>query len=116
MRFEIAVDAQRRRARTDLSQQSAFDEKPQIVVDRGKRNGRNATPDRSVNVFWRIVAVRGDDGLIDHLALVRDRQTVLVGQLAELFMRETHNYRMRIIIKLSEAACNHESSCGLKEP
>ena len=40
-----------------------------------------------------------DDGLIDHLTLVRDRQTVLRGQLTELFMGEAHDYRMRMIIK-----------------
>jgi hypothetical protein len=30
---------------------------------------------------------------------VRDRQTVLRGQLTELFMGEAHDYRMRMIIK-----------------
>jgi hypothetical protein len=30
---------------------------------------------------------------------VRDRQTVLRGQLTELCMGEAHDYRMRIIIK-----------------
>ena len=44
-----------------------------------------------------------DDGLIDHLTLVRDRQTVLRGQLTELFMGEAHDYRMRMIIKRSRA-------------
>jgi len=38
MRFEIAVHAQRGRMRSDLSQQPALDEKPQVVVDRGERN------------------------------------------------------------------------------
>jgi hypothetical protein len=97
MRFEIAVHAQRGRMRSDLSQQPALDEKPQIVVDRGERNGWNATSDRGVNVFWGMVSVGSDDGLIDHLTLVRDRQTVLRGQLTELFMGENqaHNYRMR---------------------
>src|ERR1700693_623444 len=99
MRFEIAVHEQRGRMRTDLSQHPTLDEKPQIVVDRGQRNGWNAAPDRGVNVFWGIVPVGGDDGLIDHLTLVRDRQTVLRGQLTELFMGEAHDYRMRIIIK-----------------
>ena len=73
MRFEIAVHAQRGRMRTDFAQQSTLDEKPQIVVDRGQRNGRNATPDRGVNAFRRMVPVGSDDGLIDHLPLVRDR-------------------------------------------
>ncbi len=99
MRFEIAVHAQRGRMRSDLPQQPALDEKPQIVVDRSERNGWNATPDRGVNVFRRMVAVGSDDGLIDHLALVRDRQTVLLGQFTELFMGKTHDYRIRIIIK-----------------
>src|SRR5437899_9969587 len=99
MWFEIAVHAQRGGMRSDLSQQPTLDEKTQIVVDRGERNRRNATPDRAVNVFWRIVSVRRDDSLIDHLTLVRDRQTVLRGQLAELFMGETHDYRLRTIIK-----------------
>ena len=99
MRFEIAIHAQRGRMRSDLSQQPALDEKPQIVVDRGQRNGWNATPDRGVNVFRRIVSVGSDDGLIDHLTLVGDRQAVLLGQLTELFMGEAHDYRMRIIIK-----------------
>jgi hypothetical protein len=92
MRFEIAVHAQRGRMRSDLSQQPTLDEKPQIVVDRGERNGRNTTPDRGVNVFGRVVSVGSDDGLIDHLALVRDRQTVLRGQLTELFMGKAHDY------------------------
>src|SRR5258708_15173718 len=99
MRFEIAVHAQRGRMRTDLPKQPTLDEKPQIVVDRGERNGWNATSDRGVNVFRRMVSVGTDDGLIDHLTLVRDRQTVLLGQLTELFMTEAHDYRMRIIIK-----------------
>jgi hypothetical protein len=30
---------------------------------------------------------------------VRDRQTVLRGQLTELFMSEVHNYRIRTSIK-----------------
>src|SRR5271167_1171952 len=99
MRFEIAIHAQRVRMRTDLPQQPTLDEKPQILVDRGQRNGWNPTPDRGVNVLRRIVSVGGDDGLIDHLALVRDRQTVLRGQLTELFMSEAHDYRIIISIK-----------------
>jgi hypothetical protein len=98
MRFEVAIDAQRRRMRSDLSQQPTRDEKPQIVVDRGQRNGWNATPDRSVNDFWRMMSVRSDDGLIDHLTLVGDRQTVLRGQFTELFVGEAHNYRIRMSI------------------
>jgi hypothetical protein len=85
--------------RSDLSQQPTLDEKPQIVVDRGERNGWNAVPDRGVNVFWGMVSVGSDDGLKDHLTLVRDRQTVLRGQLTELFMGEAHDYRIRISIK-----------------
>ena len=92
MRFEIAVHAQRGRMRSNLSQQSTLDEKPQIVVHRGERNGWNATPDRGVNVFWGMVPVGSDDGFKDHLPLVRDRQTVLRGQLTELLMSEAHNY------------------------
>ena len=99
MRFEIAVHPQRGRMRSDLSQQPALDEKPQIVVDRGQRNGWNAAPHCGVDVFRGIVSVGSDDGLIDHLALVRDRQPMLRGQLTELFMGETHDYRMRIIIE-----------------
>jgi len=99
MRFKIAIHAQRRRVWAYFSQQSALDEKPEIVVDRGQRDGWNAPADRRVNVFWGIVPVRSDDGLIDHLALVRDRQIVLRGEFTELFMGEAHNYRMRISIK-----------------
>ena len=99
MRFEIAVHTQSRRVRSNLSQHPALDEKPQIVVDRSERNGWNAAPDRGANVFWGMVPVGSDDGPIDHLTLVRDRQTVLRGQLTELFMGETHDYRMRIIVK-----------------
>jgi hypothetical protein len=98
MRFEIAVHTQSRRMRSDLSQQSAFDKKPQIVIDRSQRNRWNATPDRGVNVFWRMMSVRSDDCFIYHLTLVRDRQTVSLGQLTEVFMGETHDYRMRMII------------------
>ncbi len=92
MRFEIAVHAQSGRMRSNLSQQSAFDEKPEIVVDGGQRNGWNATPDRSINIFWGMVSMGSDDGLIDDLALMRDRQTMLRRQLTELFMGETHDY------------------------
>jgi hypothetical protein len=73
VRFEIAVHTQGGRMRTNLSQQPAFNKKPQVVVDGSERNGWNATPDRSVNVFWRIVSVGSDDSLINHLTLVRDR-------------------------------------------
>jgi hypothetical protein len=103
MTFKIAVHAQRGGMRSDLSQQPALNEKPQIVVDRGERNGRNAPPHRGVDVFGGIVTVGSDDSLIDHLTLVRDRQTVLRGQLTELLMSEAHDYRIRIIIKLSGA-------------
>jgi len=106
MRFEIAVHEQRGRMRTDLSQQPTLDEKPQIVIDRGERNRWNAASHRGVNVFRRIVSVRSNDGLIDHLTLVRNRQTVLLGELTELFMREAHNYRMRVIIKRPGAVFN----------
>ncbi len=99
MGFEIAVHAQRGRMRSDLSQHPTLDEKPQIVVNSGERNGWNTTPDGGVNIFWGIVSVGSDNGLKDHLTLVRDRQTVLRGQLAELFVGDAHDYRMRIIIK-----------------
>ncbi len=99
MRFQITIHAQCGRMRSDLSQHPTLDEKPQIVVDRGQRNRRNAPSDRSVNFFWRMVSLGSDDGLIDHLTLVRDRQTVLRGQLTELFMCEAQHYRTTIIIK-----------------
>src|SRR5579872_131759 len=99
MRFEVAVHAQCGRMRTDLAQQPTFDEKPQIVVDRGHRNRWNATPDRGINAFWRMMSVGSDDRLIDHLTLVRDRQTVLRSQLTELLMGKTHDYWIRMIIK-----------------
>ena len=92
VRFKIAVHAQRGRMRSDLSQQPALDEKPQIVVNRGERNGWNATPDRGVYVFWGMVSVGSDDGLKDQLTLMRDRQAVLRGQFTELLMGEAHDY------------------------
>jgi len=49
--------------------------------------------------FRGMVSMGSDHGLIDHLALVCDRQTVLHGQLTELLMGEAHDYRMRMIIK-----------------
>jgi hypothetical protein len=85
--------------RSNLSQQSALDEKPQIVVDGGEGNGWNATPHRGINIFWGMVSVGSDDSLIDHLTLVSDRQAVLLGQLTELCMGEAHDYWVRIIIK-----------------
>ena len=99
MRFQIAVHAQGGGVRTDLSQQPTVHEETQIVVDRGERNGWNAPPDRGVNFFGRMVSMGGDDGFIDNLALVRDRQAVLPRQLAELFMGEAHDYWTRMIIK-----------------
>src|SRR5580704_2810534 len=89
--------------RSDLAQQPTLDEKPQVVVNGGEGNGRNAAPDRGVNVLWRIVPVGSDNSFIDHLTLVRDRQTVLCGQLTELFGAEAHDYRIRMIIKRLEA-------------
>src|SRR5579872_1654441 len=115
MRFEIAVHQQRGRMRTDLSQHPALDEQPQIVIDRGQRNGWDAASHRGVNVFRRIVPVGSDHSLIDDLTLVRYRQTVLVGQLTELFMSEAHNYRMRIIIKGPRAVFNRNLSATLEE-
>ncbi len=99
MRFEIAVHAQGGRMRSHLSQQPTLDEKPQIVVDRRERNRGYPASDRGVDVFWGIVSMRRDHRLIDHLTLVRDRQTMLRGQLTELLMGKTHDYWMRIIIK-----------------
>jgi hypothetical protein len=43
--------------------------------------------------------VGSDDGLIDHLTLVRDRQAVLRGQFTELLVGEAHNYWITMIIK-----------------
>jgi hypothetical protein len=103
MRFEIAVHAQGGRMRSDLSQQTALDEKPEIVVDRSERNGWNAAPDRGINVFRGIVPVGSDDSLVYHLTLVRNRQSVLRSQFTELLMSVAHNYRMRMIIKLPKA-------------
>ena len=62
-----------------------------------------------MNVFRGIVSVGSDDGLIDHLPLVRDRQPVLRGQFTELFMGEAHNYWIRIIIKQSGTVSTPES-------
>ena len=92
VRFEIAVHAQRGSMRSNLSQQSALDEKPQIVVHGGERNRWNATPDRSINVFRGIVSVGSNDSLINYLPLVRDCQTMLRRQLTKLLVGETHNY------------------------
>lgn len=99
MRFEIAIHAQRGGMRRDLSQQPTLDKKPEIVVDRGERNGWNAAPDRSVNIFRGVVTAGGNDSLIDYLTLVRNCQTVLVSQFPELHVGEAHNYWMRMIIK-----------------
>src|ERR1700733_668128 len=103
MRCEVAIHAQRGRMRSDLSQQPALYEKPQIVVDRGQRNRWNAASDCGVHLFRGIVPVGGGDRLIDHLTLVRDRQPVLRGQLTEVFMGEAHDYRIIIIIKRASA-------------
>jgi hypothetical protein len=94
--------------RSNLSQQTALDEKPQIVVDGGERNGWNPTPDCSINVFRGMVSVGSDDGLVDHLTLVRDRQTMLRRQLTKLLMGETHDYWIRIIIN-EEKRCQPKS-------
>jgi hypothetical protein len=39
-----------------------------------------------------MVSMGSDDGLIDHLTLVSDRQTMFRRQLTKLLMGETHNY------------------------
>jgi hypothetical protein len=46
-----------------------------------------------------MVPVGSNDGLEDHLPLVRHRQTMLRRQFAELFVGKTHNYWRRMIIK-----------------
>jgi hypothetical protein len=102
MRFAIAVHAQGRSMRSHLPQQSTIDEKSQVVVDRGERNRWNASPYRGVNALWRMVPVGSNDGFVDHLALVRDRQPMLRRQLTELFRAKTHIYWIRISIKHSE--------------
>src|SRR5579862_3545969 len=109
MRLEIAVDQQGGSVRRNLAQKAAFHEETEIVVNGCERDGRNATPDRGENIFWRIVAVGSDDSLIDDLTLMRDRQTVLGGQFTELPMGELHNYWIRIIIKLWAAVSTRES-------
>src|ERR1700739_2061716 len=103
MRLEIAVHQQGGSVRRDLAQEAALHEETEVVVNGGERNGRDATPDRGVNIFRGIVSVRSDDGLIDDLTLVRDRQTVLAGELTELLMGKAHDYWMRMIIKRPEA-------------
>jgi hypothetical protein len=115
MGFEIAVHAQRGRMRSDLSQQPALDEKPQVVVNRGQRNRRNTAPHRRINILWRIVPMRSDDRLINHLPLMRDRQTVFGSQFAELVRGEVHDYRMRIIIKLPGTVFNRNLSFDPEE-
>src|SRR5580698_4456368 len=114
MRFEIAVHPQRGRMRSDLPQQSTFNEKLKVIVDRGQRNGWNATPHRSVNLFRGMVAMRRDDRFVDHLALVGDRQTVLLGQFTELFMAGAHNYWIRMIIKRRGAVSTEFSSASAR--
>jgi hypothetical protein len=86
MRFEIAIHPQGGRMGRNLSQQATHNEKPQIVIDRGERYGWNSASDRGVNVLWGIVSVRSDHSFIHDLALVCNRQTVLRGQLTELFI------------------------------
>ena len=115
MRFEIAVNAQCGRMRSDLAQQSTLDEKPQIVVDGSERNRRNATADSRVNAFRGMVSVGSDDSLIDYLPLVRDRQTVLRGQLTKLFMGKAHDYWMRMIIKRWGAASTEIFTSNCRE-
>ena len=83
----------------NLSQQSALDEKPQIVVNGGERNGWNVPSHRGVNTLRGMVAVGSHDCLIDHLTLVGDRQAVLQGQFTKLLMRVAHSYRTIVIIK-----------------
>src|SRR5580698_7047489 len=99
MRFEIAVHPQRGRMRSDLPQQSTFNEKLKVIVDRGQRNGWNATPHSGINLFRGMVAMRRDVRFLEYLALVSDCQTVLIGQFRELFMAGAHNYWIRMIIK-----------------
>jgi len=82
----------------DLSQQPTLYKEPQIIVDRGHRNGWNATADRDAYIFWRMVPVGSHHGFVDDLTLVGNRQTMQRGQFAKLFMRKTHDYRIRISI------------------
>jgi Na+-transporting NADH:ubiquinone oxidoreductase subunit NqrA len=76
--------------RRNLPQQPTLNEELEIIVDGSQRNGRNATPHCGVNLFWGVVPAGSDYSFIHYLALVRDRQTVLLGQLTELFMGEVH--------------------------
>jgi hypothetical protein len=67
-----------------------------------------------VNVFRGIVSVGSDDGLIDHLTLVRDRQTVLRCKLTELFVGEAHKLLDKNNYKTIENGVNPESFVDLE--
>src|SRR5579862_7126597 len=97
-----------------LSQQPTFDEQAQIVVDGGERNGWNTSPHRIINVFRRMVAVRGGHGLVDHLPLMCDRQPMLGSQFTELFMGGAHKLSNKNHYKLFPARLNR--CCCLLTP
>src|SRR6201988_1593056 len=99
MRIEIAIHAQRGGMGRDFAQQSMFNEKTKVVVDRGQRDMWNPLAHGGVNLLRGTVAIRGHNRLVDDVPLVGCGQAALPSQVPELGMREAHSYWVRMIIK-----------------
>ena len=87
MRFETAFHQQGGSMRAHFPQKSLLHEQPQVVVDGGDRYRRNPPPHIGVDLLGRIVSGRGDNGLINDLALVRGCKATLPSQVPKLFVR-----------------------------
>src|SRR3974390_892488 len=90
MGFEVTVHPQCGGMRGYFPQQSFFQQQPQVVVDRGERDGGYAPFDHGVDLFGRVMSRSSHDGFENDLALMSGRQPMLPGKFPKLFVTQMH--------------------------
>jgi hypothetical protein len=86
MRIEIAVHTQGGSVWRDFAKQSVLHEETKIVVDRSQRNGWKTLAHGGVDLLRGAVTVRGDDHLVNHLALMRGSEAMLPREFPKVFV------------------------------
>ena len=84
MRPVIHLDAQRTMMKADFPENAALDEQVEVLVHRGKRNGRNAFAHNVIHFLGAGMTLKTAHYLVEDLALVRHRDTGARAQLAKL--------------------------------
>ena len=91
VRFKISIHAQRGGVRRDLAQQAALHEKPKIVVHGRQRDRWDSPADAFINLFGRVMSVRGNDCLVYDLPLVCGSEAASPGKFPELLVGKLHH-------------------------